>query len=48
MVYVEVPDLGLLTLREVGDRPVEVGRRLGLRPREDEPHRFDAAGRALA
>ena len=48
MLYVEVPEVGLLTARILGDVSHDVGDRVGLTPQEGRVYRFDAAARAMA
>jgi multiple sugar transport system ATP-binding protein len=47
-VYVDVPQIGTLTARTVGEMGIRVGDRIRLRPDERRIHRFDAEGRTLA
>ncbi len=47
MLYVEVPEIGLVTARILGDVSHEVGDRVGLTPQEGRVYRFDAAQRAI-
>ena len=47
MLYVEVPEIGLMTARILGDVSHEVGDRVGLTPQEGRVYRFDAAQRAI-
>ena len=47
MLYVEVPEMGLLTARILGDVSHDVGDRVGLTPQEGRVYRFDAADRAM-
>ncbi len=47
MLYVEVPEIGLVTARILGDVVHDVGDRVGLTPQSGKIHRFDADGRAI-
>ena len=47
MLYVEVPEVGLLTARILGDVNHDVGDRVGLTPQEGKVYRFDANDQAL-
>ena len=47
MLYVDVPEVGLLTARTLGDVVVDVGDRVGLTPQAGKIYRFDASGDAL-
>jgi len=47
-VYVDVPQIGTLTARTVGEMGIRVGDRIRLRPDERRIHRFDTEGRTLA
>ncbi len=47
MLYVEVPDAGLLTARITGEADYGVGDRVGLTPQDGRVFRFDAADRTL-
>ncbi len=47
MLYVDVPEIGLLTARVLGDVGHDVGDRVGLTPRDGKVHRFDGDGKAL-
>ena len=48
MVYVEVPGIGLMTVRAGGDATEGVGDTVSLAPGGDKIFRFDEAGRAMA
>jgi hypothetical protein len=49
MLYVEVPEIGMLTARIHGDdRQHEVGDTVGLTPRDGKIYRFDGDGKAIA
>ena len=48
MLYVDVQDIGLLTVRTLGDLPKRVDDRVTLRPRDDRVYRFDEQGRSMA
>ncbi len=47
VLYVDVPEVGALTVRTAGDLPSEAGDRVALTPRADRLYRFGADGRAL-
>ena len=47
MLYVEVPELGLMTARVLGDAPHDAGDRVGLTPQDGKVYRFDAGGVAI-
>ncbi len=47
MLYVEVPEAGLLTARILGDVNHDVGDRVGLTPQDGKVYRFDANDQAL-
>ena len=47
MLYVEVPELGLMTARVLGDAPHQAGDRVGLTPQDGKVYRFDAGGAAI-
>ncbi len=47
MLYVEVPKIGLMTARVLGDAPHAVGDRVGLTPQNGKVYRFDGEGVAL-
>jgi multiple sugar transport system ATP-binding protein len=47
-IYVDVPQVGTLTARCVGELGIKVGERVKLRPDDRRIHRFDGEGRALA
>jgi multiple sugar transport system ATP-binding protein len=47
-IYVEVPQVGTLTARTIGEMGIRVGERVRLRPDQRRIHRFDTEGRALA
>ena len=47
MLYVEVPELGLMTARVLGDAPHQAGDRVGLTPQAGKVYRFDAGGVAM-
>ena len=48
MLYVEVPGMGLLTARVLGDVNHDVGDGVGLTPQDGKVYRFDAQGMAIA
>jgi len=48
MLYVEVPSLGMLTARILGDADHPVGSGVGLTPQDGKIYRFDAGGRTIA
>ena len=48
MLYVEVPEFGLLTVRASGDATEAVGDKVALKPAEGRVFRFGADGRTLA
>ena len=48
MLYVEVPEIGLLTARILGDVHHDVGDTVGLTPQDGKVYRFDAAEKAMA
>jgi len=48
MLYVEVPSLGMLTARILGDADHPVGSGVALTPQNGKIYRFDAGGRAIA
>ncbi len=47
MLYVEVPGMGLLTARVLGDVNHDVGDVVGLTPQDGKVYRFDAEGAAI-
>ncbi len=47
MLYVEVPGMGLLTARVLGDVNHDVGDRVGLTPQDGKLYRFDGEGDAI-
>ncbi len=47
MLYVEVPGMGLLTARVLGDVNHDVGDRVGLTPQDGKVYRFDGEGDAI-
>ncbi len=47
MLYVEVPGMGLLTARVLGDVNHDVGDRVGLTPQDGKLYRFDGEGNAI-
>jgi multiple sugar transport system ATP-binding protein len=47
MLYVEVPGMGLLTARVLGDVSHDIGDRVGLTPQDGKIYRFDGAGNAI-
>jgi len=47
MLYVEVPGMGLLTARVLGDVSHDIGDRVGLTPQDGKVYRFDDAGNAV-
>jgi multiple sugar transport system ATP-binding protein len=47
ILYVEVPEIGLLTARILGDINHDVGDRVGLTPQEGKVYRFDADGASV-
>jgi len=47
MLFVDCENLGLLTVRHIGDTSVQVGQRIGLHFDEHQTHFFDAAGMTL-
>jgi multiple sugar transport system ATP-binding protein len=47
-VYVDVPQIGTMTARTVGEMGIKVGDRIRLRPDERRIHRFDTEGRTVA
>ena len=48
MLYVEVPEAGLLTARIPGDAAYDVGQTVGLTPQPNRLYRFAPDGTALA
>ena len=48
MLYVEVPEIGLLTARILGDVNHDVGDTVGLTPQDGKVYRFDADQKAIA
>ena len=48
MLYVDVPGIGMLTARVLGDVEHGVGDRVGLTPRDGKVHRFDGDERTIA
>ena len=48
MLYVDVPEIGMLTARILGDINHDVGDRVGLTPQHGKVYRFDAEQRAIA
>ncbi len=48
MLYVEVPEIGMLTARVLGDVNHDVGDRVGLTPQDGKVHRFDGDRNAIA
>jgi multiple sugar transport system ATP-binding protein len=48
MLYVDVPEIGMLTARILGDINHDVGDRVGLTPQDGKVYRFDAEQRAIA
>ena len=48
MLYVEVPEVGMLTARVPGEASHDVGDRVGLTPQDGRVHRFDNHGKAIA
>ncbi len=47
MLYVEVPQIGMLTVRTLGDLPKHVDDRVTLKPRQERIYRFDPQGRSM-
>jgi multiple sugar transport system ATP-binding protein len=47
-IYVDVPQVGTLTARTIGEAGIRVGDRVRLRPDQRRIHRFDTEGKALA
>jgi len=47
-IYVDVPQIGTLTARCVGELGIKVGEQVRLRPDERRIHRFDRDGKAIA
>ena len=48
MLYVEVPEVGMLTARVPGEAGHDVGDLVGLTPWDGKVHRFDGDGKAIA
>ena len=48
MLYVDVPEAGMLTARILGDIDHAVGDRVGLTPQEGKVYRFDGEGKSIA
>ena len=48
MLYVDVPEIGLVTARILGDVNHEVGDTVGLTPQDGKVYRFDADQKAIA
>jgi multiple sugar transport system ATP-binding protein len=48
MLYVEVPQIGMLTARILGDESYAVGDVVGLTPRDGKVYRFDSDEKAIA
>ncbi len=48
MLYVDVPETGMLTARILGDIDHAVGDRVGLTPQEGKIYRFDGDGKSIA
>ena len=48
MLYVDVPGVGMLTTRVLGDVKHGVGDRVGLTPQDGKVYRFDGDGKAIA
>ena len=48
MVYVDVPGIGLMTVRADGDATEGVGDQVALSPVGDRIYRFDEGGKTMA
>jgi hypothetical protein len=47
MLYVEIPEIGMVTARILGDDSHAVGDTVGLTPRAGKIYRFDADEKAI-